>query len=75
MAYFRDVLGLSTQNFLDSMMASGLNFVLRDSYTHDTGYTGWYYPSVSQGNGIIYDYNCQQGYHLDGNLMIGFCLD
>ena len=75
MAYFREVLGLSTQDFLDSMMASGMNFVLRDSYTHDTGHTGWYYPTVSQGTGIIYDYNCTQGYHLDGNLMIGFCLD
>lgn len=75
LGYFRDILGLSTQDFLDSMMATGMGFSVRDSFTSDTGRTGWYYPACSAGDGLIISYNSQQGYHLGGNLMIGFCMD
>lgn len=73
-SYFRDQLGLSKDEFMDAMIATGLPFSLRDSYTHDTGYTGWFYPVCPSDGRAIRDTNSQRGYHYAGNLMIGFCM-
>jgi hypothetical protein len=73
-SYFRDILGLDISQFITSMYADQMPFSLRDSYTHDTGHTGWYYPCCPTDGRRIVDYNCRDGYHLGGNLMIGFCM-
>ena len=73
-SYFRDILGISKEDYLTAMTASGLSYALRDSYISDTGQTGWMWPVMDGSGKIVSTNNRYYGYHRDGVLMFGFCL-